>query len=243
MSADVYVEKWVPFVKELAVMVVRGKDGAVAAYPTVETVQKDNICHVVVAPAQIDGQVAAAAQRLARQAIESLDGPGVFGVEMFLLKDGPFGKRARKRAGPRATGPAGTLTLHVRMHGPNNAGTVLLNEVAPRVHNSGHYTMDACECSQFEQHIRVVTGMPLGSTAMKARAPHAPRAPRVSCATCAPRLTGPARSPPHAPCPSHAPRALPVPRPTRPARSPPHAPRAPRGRASADAAGCGPPHR
>jgi len=43
-------------------------------------------------------------------------------------------------------------------------GRLLVNELAPRVHNSGHWTMDACICGQFEQHIRAVTGLPLGST-------------------------------------------------------------------------------
>ncbi len=43
---------------------------------------------------------------------------------------------------------------------------ILINEIAPRVHNSGHYTMDACKKSQFEQHIRAVTGMELGDTSM-----------------------------------------------------------------------------
>jgi 5-(carboxyamino)imidazole ribonucleotide synthase len=46
-------------------------------------------------------------------------------------------------------------------------GDVLVNEVAPRVHNSGHLTIEACETSQFEQHIRAVVGLPLGSTALK----------------------------------------------------------------------------
>ncbi|MGD1713991.1 5-(carboxyamino)imidazole ribonucleotide synthase [Dapis sp. BLCC M172] len=46
---------------------------------------------------------------------------------------------------------------------------VLINEIAPRVHNSGHYTLDACETSQFEQHLRAVCGLPLGSTTLKAR--------------------------------------------------------------------------
>ncbi len=44
---------------------------------------------------------------------------------------------------------------------------ILVNEIAPRVHNSGHLTIEACDTSQFEQHIRAITGMPLGSTAMK----------------------------------------------------------------------------
>jgi 5-(carboxyamino)imidazole ribonucleotide synthase len=43
-------------------------------------------------------------------------------------------------------------------------GVVLLNEVAPRPHNSGHWTIEGCHTSQFEQHVRAVTGRPLGAT-------------------------------------------------------------------------------
>src|SRR5690606_30226546 len=43
-------------------------------------------------------------------------------------------------------------------------GRLIANEIAPRPHNSGHYTMDACVTSQFEQQVRVMTGMPLGAT-------------------------------------------------------------------------------
>ncbi len=49
-------------------------------------------------------------------------------------------------------------------------GRVLMNEVAPRVHNSGHYTVEACMCSQFENHVRAVMGWPLGSPRMIGRA-------------------------------------------------------------------------
>ncbi|MBK8958029.1 MAG: 5-(carboxyamino)imidazole ribonucleotide synthase [Proteobacteria bacterium] len=49
-------------------------------------------------------------------------------------------------------------------------GRLLLNELAPRVHNSGHYTIEACACSQFENHVRAVFGWPLGSTALRASA-------------------------------------------------------------------------
>jgi phosphoribosylaminoimidazole carboxylase PurK protein len=49
-------------------------------------------------------------------------------------------------------------------------GVVLINEIAPRVHNSGHYTIEACDASQFENHIRAVAGIPLGSTGMKVKA-------------------------------------------------------------------------
>ncbi|HSV74037.1 MAG TPA: 5-(carboxyamino)imidazole ribonucleotide synthase [Chthonomonadales bacterium] len=49
-------------------------------------------------------------------------------------------------------------------------GELLINELAPRVHNSGHYSIEACVCSQFENHVRAVLGWPLGSTAMRAPA-------------------------------------------------------------------------
>jgi 5-(carboxyamino)imidazole ribonucleotide synthase len=46
----------------------------------------------------------------------------------------------------------------------NTDGSLIINEMAPRPHNSGHYTIDGCHTSQFEQHIRAVVGLPLGST-------------------------------------------------------------------------------
>ena len=45
-------------------------------------------------------------------------------------------------------------------------GELMVNEIAPRVHNSGHFTIEACRTSQFEQHIRAITGLPLGSGEM-----------------------------------------------------------------------------
>ncbi|KAJ2163205.1 phosphoribosylaminoimidazole carboxylase ade2 [Coemansia sp. RSA 552] len=131
-----YAEKFVPFTKELAVMVVRRPGGQVATYPVVETVQRDSICELVYAPAQIDGQVRSAAMQVATDTIQSLpDGSaGIFGVEMFLHEDGR---------------------------------TVLVNEIAPRPHNSGHYTIEACATSQFENHLRAVLDLPLGDTSLK----------------------------------------------------------------------------
>ncbi len=46
-------------------------------------------------------------------------------------------------------------------------GQLYVNELAPRPHNSGHYTIEACETSQFEQHVRAICGLPLGSTALR----------------------------------------------------------------------------
>lgn len=133
---ELLVEKFVPFERELAVMVLRGRDGAVKLYPVVETVQQNHICHVVRAPADIPSDSAQIAAQMARKAVEAVDGVGVFGVEMFKLKD----------------------------------GTILYNEMAPRPHNSGHYTIEGCVTSQFENHIHAVLGWALGQTAMIAPA-------------------------------------------------------------------------
>ncbi|RCK57652.1 phosphoribosylaminoimidazole carboxylase [Candida viswanathii] len=122
-----YAEKWCPFTKELAVMVVRAIDGQVFAYPTVETIHQNNICHLVYAPARIPDTLAKKASILAKNAVKSFPGCGIFGVEMFLLE--------------------------------NNE--LLINEIAPRPHNSGHYTIDACVTSQFEAHVRAVAGLPM----------------------------------------------------------------------------------
>ncbi len=49
------------------------------------------------------------------------------------------------------------------------SGGLLLNEIAPRVHNSGHWTQEGCVCDQFEQHIRAVAGWPLGDVTARCR--------------------------------------------------------------------------
>ena len=131
---DLFVEAFFPFVKELAVIVTRGHDGATAIYPVVETIQRNHVCHVVKAPAEISALVAKQTTDLARRAVEAVGGVGSFGVEMFLAA----------------------------------SGEIAINELAPRVHNSGHYTIEACDCSQFENHVRAVLGWPLGNTLMLA---------------------------------------------------------------------------
>lgn len=88
-NRPLYAEKFVPFVKEIAVMVVRTADGEVTSYPTVETVHKESICHLVFAPLRShDPRVALRAQSVAEAAIKTFQGAGVFGVEMFLMEDG-----------------------------------------------------------------------------------------------------------------------------------------------------------
>jgi phosphoribosylaminoimidazole carboxylase len=132
---DLYVEKMVPFWKEIAVMVAKSQSGEIKSYSAVETIQTDSICRIVRAPLNeiVSDHVSVRAVKLAEKAVRSLDGAGIFGVEMFLLKN----------------------------------GEILLNEVAPRPHNSGHYTIEACYTSQFEQHLRCILGMSLGDCHMK----------------------------------------------------------------------------
>lgn len=129
-SRELFVEEWCPFTKELAAIVTRSINGESAVYPVVETVQRDHICHRVVAPAPVAGEIAHRASQLAQAAVAAVGGTGSFGVEMFLTA----------------------------------AGELVVNELAPRVHNSGHYTIEGCHCSQFENHIRAILGWPLGST-------------------------------------------------------------------------------
>ena len=127
-----YIEGFCDFKCELATMITRGIDGQIVNYPVVESIQKNHICHIVRAPASINNKLVKKALELATKAVETIDGIGTIGVEMFCTKD----------------------------------NKIILNEMAPRVHNSGHYTIEACECSQFENHVRAILGLPLGSTRM-----------------------------------------------------------------------------
>jgi len=133
-----YAEAWVPFRRELAVMVARSAGGAIVTYPVVETVQaaEAQICRLVRAPAPVAASVAAQATAIARRAVETVEGVGVVGVELFEHED----------------------------------GTILLNEIAPRPHNSGHYTIEGCVTSQFENHLRAILDLPLGVTDLVAPA-------------------------------------------------------------------------
>jgi phosphoribosylaminoimidazole carboxylase len=88
-NRPLYAEKWVPFTKEIAVMVVRTTSGDVQSYPVVETIHKENICHLVFAPLRSrDPTLASRAQNVAEKAVQCLQGAGIFGVEMFLLESG-----------------------------------------------------------------------------------------------------------------------------------------------------------
>jgi len=135
---DLYAEGWINFSSEVAVMVVRSCNGETSAYPTVTAIQTDSICRVVLAPARgIPAALRHKCEYIAAKAIESL--------------------------GKGASGVFGVEMFIAEVNGQTD---VLLNEVAPRPHNTGHYTQDACAVSQFENHLRAICGLPLGNTSL-----------------------------------------------------------------------------
>lgn len=88
-NRPLYAERLMKLAKEVAVMVVRTTSGEVRSYPVVETVQKDNICHLVFAPLRhANPAVLTKARKLAEDTVITFTGAGIFGVEMFLLEDG-----------------------------------------------------------------------------------------------------------------------------------------------------------
>ncbi|MEH7392170.1 5-(carboxyamino)imidazole ribonucleotide synthase [Bacillus sp. JJ1503] len=124
------LEKWIPFEKEISVIIFRSVSGETAVLPVGENIHKDNILHQTIVPARISDQAKETAVHAAKQLAEAFDLVGTLAVEMFLTAD----------------------------------DHIYINELAPRPHNSGHYSIEACETSQFEQHIRAVCNWPLGST-------------------------------------------------------------------------------
>ncbi|WP_083801945.1 5-(carboxyamino)imidazole ribonucleotide synthase [Mycobacterium parascrofulaceum] len=130
-GVPVMAEEQVSLRRELSALVARSPFGQGAAWPVVETVQRDGICVQVVAPAPgLAQHVAADAQQLALRLAGELGVVGVLAVELFETTD----------------------------------GALLVNELAMRPHNSGHWTMDGARTSQFEQHLRAVLDYPLGDT-------------------------------------------------------------------------------
>ena len=122
-------EEYVPFERELAALVARSPHRQGAAYPVVQTVQRDGVCREVLAPAPgLTARLAEDAQRLALEIADALGVTGLLAVELFETPRG-----------------------------------LLVNELAMRPHNSGHWTIEGARTSQFEQHLRAVLDLPLGA--------------------------------------------------------------------------------
>ncbi|AVT31430.1 5-(carboxyamino)imidazole ribonucleotide synthase [Plantactinospora sp. BC1] len=138
-GTELIAEERVALRRELAVQVARSPFGQVAAYPVVETVQRDGICVQVLAPApRLPEEVALRAQQLAIDLATALGVVGLLAVELFEVA------------------------------GPDGEPALVVNELAMRPHNSGHWTIEGSRTSQFEQHLRAVLDYPMGDTALTA---------------------------------------------------------------------------
>ncbi|WDR01189.1 5-(carboxyamino)imidazole ribonucleotide synthase [Devosia algicola] len=125
------LEAFVPFDKEISVVVARNVQGQVKTFDAAENLHKNHILHTSTVPANISPTLEKHAGMAAKAIVIALNYVGVLGVEFFVV---PGQDR------------------------PN----LIVNEIAPRVHNSGHWTEAVCLTDQFEQHIRAILGWPLG---------------------------------------------------------------------------------
>ncbi|MFV0279628.1 MAG: 5-(carboxyamino)imidazole ribonucleotide synthase [Rhodoblastus sp.] len=135
------LEGFVNFEREISVIGARGIDGSFAAFDVCENEHENHILARTRAPARMAPQTAAKAMEICHKILNALDYVGVIAVEMFLVAEtAPDGTRREK---------------------------AIVNEIAPRVHNSGPWTIEGAETSQFQQHVRAICGWPLGSTGIR----------------------------------------------------------------------------
>ncbi len=135
-QAPAILEKQITFACEVSVILVRDRSGHSVSYAVPRNTHSDGILRRSTVPSGLPADVEADAATIARTIADALDYVGVLAVELFDLGHGH----------------------------PPDMPRLLVNEIAPRVHNSGHWTMDACGCDQFENHIRAIAGWPLGPT-------------------------------------------------------------------------------
>ncbi|CAM3209143.1 5-(carboxyamino)imidazole ribonucleotide synthase [Filibacter tadaridae] len=120
-------EAFVPFSKEISIIIQRNAAGQSYCLPVAENIHIDHILHESIVPARVPSEVPMQANEVAIKIANHLNLVGTLAVELFVLE--------------------------------NNE--ILVNELAPRPHNSGHYSIEACTISQFHQHIRAICGWPL----------------------------------------------------------------------------------
>jgi len=127
-TGEAVLEGWVPFEREISVIVARDASGSTQAYDPVHNIHRHHILAETHVPAGISDEAAQKARAVAQAIASGIGLIGLLAVEMFLEAD----------------------------------GTVRVNELAPRPHNSGHWTLDAAATSQFEQQVRAICGLGLG---------------------------------------------------------------------------------
>lgn len=131
-SPELVLEKFIAFQCEISVIAARSASGEVKSFPPAENIHVNNILHLSIVPARVQGDIQRRACELAEQLVTQMNAVGLLAVEMFVTAE----------------------------------GELFVNELAPRPHNSGHYTMDACATSQFEQQVRAICNLPLGDTTL-----------------------------------------------------------------------------
>ena len=154
-SSEYILEGFVNFTLEISVLVARNAQGEVACYEPVHNIHKNHILDKTIVPAPISEATAREAESIAKKIAEGLNLVGLLAVEMFVVHNETEQGEARSGGGLGPKGPK------ARERKP----MLLVNELAPRPHNSGHWTMDASKTSQFEQVLRAVCGLPLGDPA------------------------------------------------------------------------------
>ncbi len=138
-ATPMILEGFVAFEREVSVVAARSLEGEIVAYDICENEHERHILARTRAPARISAETALDARRIATTVLEALDYVGVLAVELFVTRD---------------------------WHGREG---LVVNEIAPRVHNSGHWTFDGAQTSQFEQHVRAISGWPLGAPTRRGR--------------------------------------------------------------------------
>ncbi|MGE0171262.1 MAG: ATP-grasp domain-containing protein [Oligoflexales bacterium] len=134
-GTEVYGEELIPFECEVAVVAVRKASDETTVYPTVLTLQWEGICSEVQGPA---------AAFVGRSTVPQLE----------------IAEALARKVG-QGFSLVGTYAVEFFV---TKDGRVLVNEIAPRVHNSGHFTLQGAQTSQFENHWRALLNLPLGST-------------------------------------------------------------------------------
>lgn len=134
-EVECVAENYIPFKKELSVIVARSVSGEIKTYPIVEMKfhPKANQVEYVICPAQVPKEIEEKAKQLAIKTVQVFEHVGLLAVEMFQTEE----------------------------------DEILVNEIAPRPHNSGHWSIEASITNQFEQHLRAILDLPLGSTESK----------------------------------------------------------------------------
>lgn len=139
--APAVLEGVVPFAAEVSVVAARAADGSLAVYDLCENRHEGGILARTSVPASVAPRTEAAARDVVGRIAAALGYVGVLAVELFLVREGG------------------------RTDGEER---LVVNEIAPRVHNSGHWTDIGAQTSQFEQHVRAVCGWPLGPATRRA---------------------------------------------------------------------------